>query len=346
LPTTTFDTFFACTILVAAALIATAFFTSNMQIRIDNTQDLNKNSYLNAIADRFVNSPGTPPAWGTNQSLPEDFGLAQAQSFIPYELDPDKVSRLNSQNNNSLTYTQLVQSAKLDNLAFGVSISQLMTINIAQTENHTVGGNTAFTFAVSVTANSKPADASFHAYLLANNHCSETSGSLPNGLGELNVEVPSSATDSAFVIVFARASFDDRVTSYGVYSFSDGAEQSAPSNSFVSLSALDYNLTVTTKGPDVTLQKGYLLSYAYQANLTVSATSATPFPQAIDKSPFVIVVCGQNGAEFFEEWTSYPQVPLTAGSSFSGSERTVFIYVVTIKNSLYKLDLSFGGIPS
>ena len=127
-----------------------------MQIRIDNTEDLNKNSYLNAIADHIIASPGTPTAWGTSTSLPEDFGLAQAQSTTPYELDPDKVSRLNSQNNASLTHTQIAVAAKLDNLAFGVSVSPLMTISIAQTENHTAGSNTVFTFAASTVVNSKP----------------------------------------------------------------------------------------------------------------------------------------------------------------------------------------------
>lgn len=346
MPTTAFDTFFACTILVAAALIATAFFTSNMQIRIDNTEDLNKNSYLNAIADHIIASPGTPTAWGTSTSLPEDFGLAQAQSTTPYELDPDKVSRLNSQNNASLTHTQIAVAAKLDNLAFGVSVSPLMTISIAQTENHTAGSNTVFTFAASTVVNSKPTDTTLHAYVLANNYFANSTESLPSGVGYFSVEVPSVDTDKALLVVFARASFDDRVASYAVYSFADSAQQSTPCNTVVSLSALDYNLTVTPNMPDITLQKGYLLAYNYQSNLTASASNPSPFPKAIDKSPFVIVVCGHSGVEYFQEWTAYPQVPLMAGSSFEGSEKTIFSYLVTVKGSLYKLELSFGGLPA
>ena len=48
----------------------------------------------------------------------------------------------------------------------------------------------------------------------------------------------------------------------------------------------------------------------------------------------------------FQEWTSYPQVPLTAGSNFHSSEQNAFNYIVTINDCLYKLEISFGDIPS
>ena len=67
MPTSSFDTFFACTIIVAAALIGTAFLGSTMQTRIASTQDINKDSYLKAIADHIVTNPGSPVDWGTKQ---------------------------------------------------------------------------------------------------------------------------------------------------------------------------------------------------------------------------------------------------------------------------------------
>ena len=82
MPSTSIDTFFACTIIVAAALIATAFLCSTMQTRINSTQDINKESYLKAIADHIITNPGTPLNWGSSSSVPADFGLAASPSTI------------------------------------------------------------------------------------------------------------------------------------------------------------------------------------------------------------------------------------------------------------------------
>lgn len=346
MPTTAFDTFFACTILVAAALIATAFFASNMQLRIENTQDLNKNSYLTGIADNIVASPGAPLSWGTSGSTPEQFGLAQAQSNLPNELDPDKVSRLNSQNNAFLTQSKISDAAKLDNIAFGINISPLLALGIEQTANQSVGSNTLFEFTVSAVANSKPTDTALRAFVIANNYCSDLIQSMPNGFCTLNVEVPTADVENGLLIVFGRAAFDERATAYAIYSFSEGRAQSIPQSNIVSLSTLDYNLTVNTKTPGSTVEKSYLLSYSYQTNITAKEDVTCPFPRWIDKSPFVIVVSGSCNGQSFVEWTAYPQVPLTAGSNFEGTERNVYTYIVTIKGSLYKLELSLGGLPS
>jgi hypothetical protein len=345
-PTNSLDTFFACTILVAVALIATAFLSSTMQARIDSTQDINKDSYLKAIADCIITSSGTPNDWGTSSNLPQDFGLAQSQSTTPYEIDMDKISRLNSQNNDSLTYGEILQAAKLNNLALGITVSPLLSVSIWQSENHTMGSQTSFTFGISTSIDSKPADTSLHCYVVANNYLINQTDSTSNGVGDFTVQIPTSATDNALLVVFARASFDERITSYAVYRFGDSTQQPTPSNNVVALSVIDYTLTYTPVSPNATIEKGYLLSYSYQSNLTSPSSTGCPVPKTIDKSPFVIVVCGQNGADYFEEWTAYPQVPLTAGFNFEGSERTIFSYVVTIKDALYKVDISFGGLAS
>ncbi len=112
MPTSSFDTFFACTILVAVVLIATTFTAGVLQTQIKSTQDYNRDTYLKAIADHLVNSPGTPSDWGTQGGLPQDFGLAKADSPDAYELDIDKINRLNNQNTYALSYFDLVTRAK------------------------------------------------------------------------------------------------------------------------------------------------------------------------------------------------------------------------------------------
>ena len=324
MPSTSIDTFFACTIIVAAALIATAFLCSTMQTSISSTQNINKESYLQAIADHIITNPGTPINWGTSSGVPTDFGLAAGSSTIPYELDIDKITRLNNLNNYSLSYLDMENAAKLNNIALGITVSQIMSINIEQTSNSAIGNDASFTFAILTSIDSEPTSASLNCYVVANNYLSNVTDSTSGiGVGYVTVQIPSAATDNAMLIVFARASFDDRITSYAIYNFLNSTQESAPSNDILTLTPLNYTLSFTTNSTDLTIQNGYVFSYVYQQNLT-SVQGATQYliPTIIDKSPLVIVICGFNNDTYFQEWTSYPQVPLTAGSTLRAKNKT------------------------
>jgi hypothetical protein len=319
-----------------------------MQTRITSTQDINKESYLKAIADHIITNPGAPINWGFSSSVPADFGLAASPSTIPYELDIDKISRLNDLNNYSLSYFAMANAAKLNNIALGITVSQVMSINIEQLSNSTiVGSEVSFTFAISASIDSKPTSASLHCYVVANNYLSDITNSTSNvGVGYVTVQIPSAATGNAMLIVFARASFDDRITSYAIYNFLNSTQESAPSNDILALSPLNYTLSFTTNSSSLTIQKGYVFSYSYQQNLTSIQGNRCLIPEIIDKSPFIMVICGLNNGTYFQEWTAYPQIPLSAGSNFEGSEQNIFSYVVTINDVLYRLDVSLGDVVS
>ncbi len=346
MPTSSFDTFFACTILVAAALIGTAFLASTIQTRIASTEDLNKDSYLKAIADHIITSTGSPADWGANSALPVDFGLAEASQTAPYELDIDKISRLNNLNIHSLSYADMENTAKLSNIALGIAVSQIMTLNVSQYSNSTVGGDTSFTFTVSASIDSKPAAATLHCYVAANNYLNEINSAIPDSsVGQVTVQIPDSAADNAVLIVFARASIDDRITSFAIYNFAKSTQESTPSSTELDLSSQNYTLSLNNTLPSITVQEVYLFSYTYQQTLSPIEDSQVSIPKLLDKSPMVLVACSLNGTEYFQEWTAYPQVPLKAGSSFEGSEQNIFSYIVTIDGVLYKLDLSLGDLP-
>jgi hypothetical protein len=348
MPTTSIDTFFACTIIIAAALISTAFLTSSLQTTISSTQDINKESYLRAIADHLVANPGIPPNWGTIGNVPTDFGLAANDSTIPLELDINKISMLNQLNNYSLSYFELANAAKLNNIALGIAISQVMSINIQQSANSTVGSEISFNFTILTNINSEPAKASLQCYIIGNSYLGNITGETSDiGIGQINLQVPSSIAGNAELVVFARASCDDRITSYAIYNFASSAQQSSPSNDVLTLSPLNYSLSLATNSSGVSIQGGYFLSYGTEQNLiyTQGATQC-PIPKVIDKSPFVMLIYGQNNSTYFQEWTAYPQIPLKAGSNFEGSERNIYSYIVTIKDVLYKLDISLGDIPA
>jgi hypothetical protein len=321
-----------------------------MQTSINSTQGINKDSYLQAIADNIITNPGDPVNWGTSSSVPTDFGLAASSSTTPYELDVNKITRLNSLNNYSLSFVDLENAAKLNNIALGITVSQVMTINIEQTSNSKNGnGDVSFSFAILTSIDSEPTSASLNCYVVAaNNSPSEVTGATSGvGVGSVTVQIPSAETGNAMLIVFARASFDDRITSYATYNFLDSTQESVPSNTILTLTPFDYTLSYATNSTDLTIQNSYIFSYTYQQNLTAGqGTNQYVIPTIIDPSPYVIVLCGYNNGAYFQEWTSYPQVPLTAGSSFEDSEQNVFSYIVTINGVLYKVDVSFGDVVS
>jgi hypothetical protein len=97
-PTSSIDTFFACSLLVSVAIITTAFLTGTMQTKFNNMQELNQQDYLRNIADYIVTNCGDPTNWGSTNSTPKSFGLSANNTYRLYELDADKITRLNSLN--------------------------------------------------------------------------------------------------------------------------------------------------------------------------------------------------------------------------------------------------------
>ncbi len=349
MPSTSIDTFFACTILLAAALMSTAFLTSTMQTTLTSTQEINKESYLKGIADRLVTNAGTPANWGTSDTVPADFGLAANQSTINFEVDMDKISRLNPQNDYSLSYFDLVNSAKLSNIALGIMVSQIMSINIVQSGNSTIGNNESLTFTILTSINSEPVAATLQCYVVANNTLSWVSNvTSETGLGFITIQIQNGLSLSSNLIVFGRSSFDNRITSYAIYNISNSTQETNPNDDILSLSPLNYGLTISTNESDLVVQGCYVFSYNYEDHSITNIQNSSQFqlPKLIDNSPFVIVIYGMENGTYFQEWTAYPQIPLKAGSNFAGSEQNVFSYIVTIKGVLCKLDISLGAVPS
>ena len=348
MPTSSFDTFFACTIIVAAALIATGYICSTMQVRIDNTQDINQKSYLQAIADHIITSPGTPNDWGSESNEnPTDLGLAANTATIPYQLDVDKISRLNNLNNFSLSYFDMENTRELKNIALGISVSQIMDITVVQTGNYTSNNTTYFTLSVSTSIESQPSSAIVNGYVIADNYVyNVTSSTSEIGSGEISVKVPTAESSTATVVIFARASIDPRITSYAIFNLSDSAQEIVPPNNFLTLSPLNYTLSLITNSSGLTIQDCFALTYAHEQSLAYEhGILSCEIPHIVDGSPMVLFADGLCNGTYFQEWVSYPQVPFSIGSNFSGSSKNVFCYEVNINGALYRLEISLGGIP-
>ena len=345
MPAISIDTFFACSLLVSVALLATASLAGTMQDQINSMQDLNKDAYLRNIAENVVKSYGTPVDWGSAGTVPNSFGLADSESSYLYALDIDKISRLNSENGYSLSYFQASVAARLNNIALGISISQMLSITTALSSTSSIGDETAYTFEISVSQASGPTSTSLQCYVIAKDFVSNVSNNTSSsGVGYVTVQIPNASNGPALLVVFARATFDDRITAYGTCSFAHLSQEPLPNHTFLGLSPLNYTLSLEEKFPDVIIEHGYAFSYAYQSNLTSTSATTYTIPELVDKSPTGLVISGLNGTSSFVEWTAYPDIPLNFGSDFENSEQNVFVYTVLIKGTLYKLTLSFGDV--
>ncbi|MGB8780001.1 MAG: hypothetical protein WCD81_05055 [Candidatus Bathyarchaeia archaeon] len=346
MPSISIDTFFACTFMVSVVIIATVSVTGTMVTRIDSWKNLNEESYLKAIADSILSSAGTPSNWGSDPNVkPEEFGLAAENLASPGELDLDKVCRLNPQNDFALSYMDILNASRLTDLAMGISISQMMNIDVSLFSNSSQGDSTTYVFRISVSQDSGPTASTLHCYVVARDFLQDQySNTSTDGTGYASFQVPNDSNGAAALVVFARADQDPMMTAYTVQLFAHLSDEPLPDNTFLDLSPLNNTLHLAMKFPNMTVGDGYAFSYAYQANLVEDSNTSCTIPGILDSSPIVLVVTGLNGSDFFAEWTAYPQIPFQTGADFNDSESHAFSYLVIIRDTLYKLTLSFGGV--
>ena len=344
MPATSIDSFFACTLIVIVVVVSMAATTKIVTPYMNSLQDLNEEEYLRKIVEHTIVSSGSPVNWGQNQSLtPEAFGLAKDGS-VSYELDVDKVSRLNSQNSYALNYLEMYEALRLEKVALRFTFSQIMNVSITLNSNETVGDSTTYSFSVSVSRDQAPVAASLQFYVVANDFVNNTiSSTSSSGEGTVEVEIPNSSNGTALLIVFARASYDDRVTAQGVYAFGHLSSDPSPNNTFLSLSPLNNTLQVDPKFSETSLETAYEFSYGYESALTSTSNETYAIPRFLDSSPKVLAVAGWNGSTFFVEWVTYPQVPLEMGADFENTECFSFSYLITIDRVLYRLNVRCGG---
>jgi hypothetical protein len=342
-PTTSIDAFFACTLLVAVALIVTASFASAMQTNIESFQGVNDQNYLKTAAEQIVQTTGSPGYWGSTGTVPDSFGLAKVGGKA-FELDGDKICRLSGHCTNALTYKDVSSSSRLYNLAFAISITPMLSITLQPTGNTTNGATTTYNFQVSVTANQNPTAAKIQSYIITQNQVTNVSTALSSlGQANLSFQLPTSDAGSVLLVVFAKADMDERLTGYQTYSFTHPSGEQPQNQQYLSLSPLENKLTVQVNQPDTTVSKVYAFSFGHQSQLT-QASGTYAIPKYLDKSPIVLAVTGTSQTVSFVEYTSYPTVPLHFGSEFDNTGQSAFVYTVTVKDVLYKLTVTLGEI--
>jgi hypothetical protein len=319
---------------------------------INNAADDNIAKRYGEISKYLILNSGTPPNWGQNsQMVPTTFGLAKDSSYDPYELDVDKVSRLNSENLYAINYAQLFTILKMPDVSFKLEIKPIFEVIINLTATFEAANETVYQFEISTEKHGVPVEVELDYYVVAENHLETDHTYVSDGRTYLNITLSNNVEGPALFVAFAKTVCNAKIVSFGVCTFAHNSAEPKPKGTFLRLSPLNYTLNASIAYSGINLSRAYALTMNYYSTLTQTASgnqSATySLPHSLDPSPTLIVATGWNSTVFFTEWTAYPQIPVQIGANFADSTAlsNVFVntYTVAMNSALYECTVWLGG---
>ena len=352
MPAISVDTFFACALMVILVLSAMAASSKILYPHINNDIDTVVAERYREVSKYLLLNDGTPSNWGQNgETIPETFGLAKTGSYNSYELDIDKVSRLNSENLHAVSYAQLFTALKMSDISFRIEVKPLFDVSINLTTTFEEANTTTYEFEISTKKHGVPIQTELKHYVIAENYLEASTVYVSNGETYVNVTLSKSVNGPALLAIFAKATYNTKIMSFGVYAFTHNSAEQKPRNTFLRLSPLNYTLNASLLHSEINLSKVYALTYNYNATLTQISSnnqSATyTIPHFLDSSATLLIATGWNSTAFFEEWTAYPQIPVQTGADFASSlslsDVFAYTYVITVASALYECTVWLGG---
>jgi len=349
MPTSSLDTLLSCSIMILLVLSAMLLLSRNVNAGM--TDSSYEDERCRRLAESLLLSSGGPSDWGRMSGVvPSSFGLASEGLPYTYQLDIDKVSRLNSGNSFSITYLQLLESWGVQGVGARIEMSALF--DLALNLSSVLGGEneTTYYFDVLTERSGLPVSAQLSCYVVAKNYLHAfNSSTASTGNGSLTVSIPNSANGTALLVAFAMA--EPRMVAFDVYSFGHNSPVPEPQGTFLRLSPLNYTLYASFLYDGEDISEARVFTCGHRLNLTRiregPPTSEYRIPSLLEPSPMILVATGLNGSSFFGEWTSYPQVPLEMGADLGRSDVglrvTSLSYVVTVNSVLYRFNVKFGG---
>ena len=320
---------------------------------------LNDLSYRNdterfrQFASYLLLSAGTPVDWGQIAgTVPNNLGLAKAESSLPYELDIDKITRLNSENVNSLTYAELWRKLGVQDVSFQIEVKPLFALSIELISNSTHGNEIRYEFEVTTEKLGMPVSTDLSGYAVSENYAVKvTSSTAANGVGFLEVDVPNSVNGPALLVVFAKAKANPQMVSFNVFAFDLNSSTLLPNGTFTRLSPLNYVLNASLASSSVQIHNAQIFTFNYNFSLTEKSEGIQTIeyyvPRLVDSSPMIMVLTGYNSSISFAEWVAYPQLPIQIGANFNesiaGSKIVSLNYIVTVNQALYEVVTRWGG---
>lgn len=352
MPAVSVDTFFACSLMVIAVLAAMAGASKLLYPYISNNVDQNTVRRYEQISRYMLLNSGKPSSWGQNgQISPETFGLAEDGSECPYELDIDKVSRLNNESRYAVSYADLFTSLKLVDVSFRLEIKPVFEVIVNLTATFPLTNETVYQFELLTEKHGSSVPAELKCYVVAENYLDATSVYTANGKVYQNVTLANNITGPALLIVFARHAFNAKVVSFSVFPFAHNSAEPNLAGTFLKLNPLNHVLNASFVHSGLNLSRAYALTFDYNSTLTQTMQSnesaSYGIPRFLSPSPTVVVLTGWNSSVFFAESVAYPQIPLQAGADFAGamslSNVFAFTYAVTINSAVYECTVWLGG---
>ncbi len=354
MPTSSIDTFFACSlmvILIASAMVGTA---KVMQPYIEDLANMNGVEHYRSLAEYLLLSSGNPSDWGKNGDvIPSTFGLA-SETRRPYELDLDKVSRLNTDNLYSLAYREILAILGTEDISFNIRIRPLFEVAIELTSSQMRETETIYTFRVSTDKSGYPLATWLKGYIVVGAYVDSVSSSTNSGVGIINITLPNVLGGTALLVVFAKSQAHPQMISLNAYSFGHNSEASEPNQTFLRLSPLNYVLNASFRNSNVEVSNAYVFTYSCNSSLsqtTVGNQSVEySIPHLLEASPMMLVLNGNNASESFAEWTAYPQLPLEIGADFSDltsqSKAVAVAYAVSVNSVLYEAVITSRSVQN
>ena len=287
-------------------------------------------------------SCGEPEDWGVGGS-PTALGFASNGGA--YELDIDKVTRLNPSNAYALNYSQLWVAFGIEDVSFRIRVDTLFNLTLSLASSQLQGGNTTYTFNASTTRRGYPLPADVRYYVAVRDFTDSSTGTTDiDGFGTVEFSLPNSLNGTALLTGFARV--EESVVSYSVLPFAHNSAPPWPAGIFATLSPHNYTLNVDLiEGASV--MNAAVFSLGYMFNLMGDGDSYE-IPRLLDASPMVLIVTGLNGSSYWAEWAAYPQVPLAVGAGMSDanafSDVASVLYLVEVKGALYRFEVRFRSL--
>ena len=284
-------------------------------------------------------SQGEPESWGQG-GTPSSLGFASGSE--PYELDTDKVTRLNPSSAYSVNYSSLWQALGVDDISFCIEVKPLFESTLSLVSSQAEGGETTYNFTLSTASGGYPVQCDVSYYLMLGNSTYTSSGSTDSsGLGAVTFTLPGSTNGTALLISIAES--EASIMSHEVLPFAHNSEATNALGSFATLSPLNHTLSVEYV-TNATAWRVAVFSRDYAFNLT-SGESGYAVPRLLDGGPMVLALTGVNGSECWAEWAAYPQVPLAVGADMSDdylvSDVVRESYVVEVSGGLYRFEVLF-----
>jgi hypothetical protein len=353
LPATSIDTFFASSLMVILVLSAMVGLSTILSPYMNGFSNESNVERYQQLSEYLLLSPGNPQNWGSIHSVvPDSFGLAKQDSPGFYELDVDKISRLNQENTYFLSYPQLLESLGINDVALSVELKTVFDISVSLVSSEERENETNYDFKVSTEQSGLPIPSTLHFYVIARSYVNSLSSSTSSmGIGSISFTIPNSANGTALLLSFARAKVDSRIVSFNVHTFSHNSTSFTPNRTFMQLSPLNYVLNVSLSYTDEKVLTAQVFTYNYRFNLTQTFNNSQSIgyriPHLLDASPMALIITGFNDSTYFPEWVSYPQLPTKIGATFS--EQTLrsaifsFTYVVNVNSVFYRCNIKCGG---